>query len=600
VDQNTIITDNWSRNWDASVAVKITSATLWAIVIAAFIYIIVVLKDADKQFEQQIDKEANHIAYSIAIKLDGNSISNINSDWLKTNLNNKITYLELLSDNKQVRAGKKNEIDIKITRTIPFFSTAHHTYNLQLKLHHIPINTLVHNHRKEILIVITLLLTCYGFFHVIIIGWILQKPFKILEDTTQQVMNGDLSVRMDNHRKDEFGRIGDFFNNMLDGIQKDKEHLSKTNQELKHYGEQLESMVHARTIELETQKAELANSNKILATTLSDLEESQHQLILSEKMASLGQLVAGIAHEINTPAGAIYSAIHEVHHSYTTLLTNLIQILSLLPSELKPLYYELCHKTLVLEKNNSTKEQRNIAREIKKIFYNYKIDDAHSLSKDISLIGLNQTDIIHFIKLFEHDNCEQIIQSIKLLGMNQIHVRDIEIAIDRITHLVKALKSYSHIDKAKRSSTDLIEDMETTLIILHNKLKQGVIIHKDFDDIPRLNCYPDKLNQVWTNLIHNAIQAMNSRGTINLRIKQPNKTTITVEIEDNGPGIPDDIIDHIFEPHFTTKQKGEGTGLGLAITKTIIDEHDGNIEVTSQPECTCFKITLPLIFKVDL
>ncbi|MBE9563212.1 MAG: HAMP domain-containing histidine kinase, partial [Proteobacteria bacterium] len=182
--------------------------------------------------------------------------------------------------------------------------------------------------------------------------------------------------------------------------------------------------------------------------------------------------------------------------------------------------------------------------------------------------------------------------SLRQFGTSQIHVRDIKIAIDRIAKIVKALKHYSHIDDSNLTLTSLQEDLDNTLIILHNQLKHGVIVHKKYDDIPPFRCYADLLNQVWTNLIYNSVQAMNAQGEIFVRLKKINDKII-VEIEDNGPGIPEDVMPKIFESNFTTKSKGEGTGLGLSICQELIQKHQGKIEVDSKPGRTCFKVILP-------
>ena len=188
-----------------------------------------------------------------------------------------------------------------------------------------------------------------------------------------------------------------------------------------------------------------------------------------------------------------------------------------------------------------------------------------------------------------------VINSFHNIGMSQIHVRDIRIAISRIIQLVKALKTYSRIDNETESFTCLKDDLENTLIILHNKTKRAITIHKEFEKVPKIKCYPGRLNQVWTNLIHNSIQAMNGSGTITIRLKNIDEHWVSVEVEDSGPGIPDEVLPHIFDPYFTTNAKGEGTGLGLSISKEIINEHSGEIEVDTEPGKTCFKVKIPVI-----
>src|SRR5690606_4798488 len=132
------------------------------------------------------------------------------------------------------------------------------------------------------------------------------------------------------------------------------------------------------------------------------------------------------------------------------------------------------------------------------------------------------------------------------------------------------LKHYSQVDGSTISLTDLEQDLNNTLIILHNKLKHGVKLIKEFDRVPNIKCFADQMNQVWTNIIHNAVQAIRGKGSIILRLKHLPPEQVLVEIENDGPPIPKDILPRIFEPYFTTKPKGEGTGLGLSICRQIV------------------------------
>jgi signal transduction histidine kinase len=137
--------------------------------------------------------------------------------------------------------------------------------------------------------------------------------------------------------------------------------------------------------------------------------------------------------------------------------------------------------------------------------------------------------------------------------------------------------------------------MDNTLIILNNKIKRAVVVHKEYGEMPALFCYADQLNQVWTNMVHNSIQAMRGEGEIFLRLGHDEASkSIFVEIEDSGPGIPPELHEKIFEPYFTTKPKGEGTGIGLSISKEIMERHRGSITLKSQPGKTCFRILLPV------
>ena len=176
-------------------------------------------------------------------------------------------------------------------------------------------------------------------------------------------------------------------------------------------------------------------------------------------------------------------------------------------------------------------------------------------------------------------------------------VSDIGLGTDRIVDLVKALKSYTFMDQAEVQAVDVREGLDNTLIILQNKLKGGVTVVRDYaDDVQVIDASAGELNQVWTNLIDNAIDAMGGEGTLIVRTRQEGPW-IVVEIEDDGPGIPEENRSRIFEPFFTTKGPGDGTGLGLNISRNlVVQKHRGEISVESKPGRTCFAVRLPLDF----
>jgi len=172
---------------------------------------------------------------------------------------------------------------------------------------------------------------------------------------------------------------------------------------------------------------------------------------------------------------------------------------------------------------------------------------------------------------------------------------EIEHSTVRISTLVQAVKDYSYMDQAPLQEIDVHQGIENTLTILSHKLKQGVVVTREYDcDVPRISAYGSELNQVWTNLIDNAIDAMNGQGEIWIRTSCESDFLL-VEIADNGPGIPGEIQAHIFEPFFTTKGVGKGTGLGLHIAyRVVVEQHQGDIRVVSKPGDTRFQVRLPM------
>jgi len=183
----------------------------------------------------------------------------------------------------------------------------------------------------------------------------------------------------------------------------------------------------------------------------------------------------------------------------------------------------------------------------------------------------------------------RICSSLEIVGM----LNEIENSTSRISDLVRAIKEYTFMDQAPVQNVDIVKSLETTLIILNHKLKRGVEVERDYQPVPLLvDSFGSELNQVWTNIIDNAIDAMHGKGKLRVHTYRDD-SCVVVEIGDNGPGIPADIQPRIFEPFFTTKGVGEGTGLGLDTVQRIVKKHRGNIQFSSKPGDTRFQIFLP-------
>lgn len=339
---------------------------------------------------------------------------------------------------------------------------------------------------------------------------------------------------------------------------------------------------------------ELLTMNKDLSVTLEQLKNAQAQMVHTEKMAGLGQLVAGVSHEVNTPAGAIANAILEIKNDYTSLLGDFIKIGLNLDEDKQHNYINACEFILSNVKEISTVDARQNARLLEKELESNNISNARSKSQQLAMLGFTLENIEALFPLLKSEYQDTSIESLFKLGRSQTHVRNIEIAISRIVNLVKALKVYSRSGDEGVCISNLREDIDNTLIILNSRLKRGILVEKNYGDIPSIECYADQLNQVWTNIINNSIEAMKGEGKISITLKAASNSHVCVEIEDNGPGIPTEILPRIFEPYFTTKIKGEGTGLGLSIVKQILDKHCSTIDVISSQSGTKFIITLPM------
>ncbi|WP_043991446.1 sensor histidine kinase [Leptospira santarosai] len=335
---------------------------------------------------------------------------------------------------------------------------------------------------------------------------------------------------------------------------------------------------------------------KVKIRTL-ELENAQSQLIMSEKMASLGIMVAGIAHEINTPAGVINGAADNLDQNMNYLIQNIFDIVLLAKHRRLRKNFELALLHILRDKKNSELDSREKFRLKKKLKEEMEgMDFNPALSSELSnFIIENQIGeerkYIYNVILKDDDRGYLMLKNASHINRN---IKNIRYAIRNIVRIVKALKSYSHLDQSKTlSPANILEGLENTLVILNNQIKYGIKVIRNFREIPSVICNPDELNQVWTNLIQNAIQALKGKGKIEISVF-PQNNFVVVEIEDDGPGIPVKIQDRIWDPFFTTKDQGEGTGLGLGIAKGIVEKHKGKITLTSHPGKTIFRIELPV------
>jgi signal transduction histidine kinase len=338
----------------------------------------------------------------------------------------------------------------------------------------------------------------------------------------------------------------------------------------------------------------LRHKNEELTVTLAQLQETQNQLVQSEKMAALGQLIAGIAHEINTPLGAIRSSIGNITSFFECNLETLPLFFKELSADRQSDFLSLMQKSLQQTYSLSTREKREVKREIKQQLELQGINNPDSLAGILVNIGLLE-NLQQFLPLLQDPDSEKIIKKAYDFASVQRSARTIATATERAAKVVFALKSYARYDPTgEKVRVNLPQGIETVLTLYQNQLKQGIEVVRNYQpELPAVPCYPDELNQVWTNLIHNALQAMENQGTLRIDAKQQD-SWVTVSIADSGKGIAPEILPKIFEPFFTTKPAGEGSGLGLDIVRKIIEKHQGRIDVESVPGQTVFRVSLPI------
>jgi signal transduction histidine kinase len=221
------------------------------------------------------------------------------------------------------------------------------------------------------------------------------------------------------------------------------------------------------------------------------------------------------------------------------------------------------------------------------------VEDSGLVADKLVDMGIYQLDDT-ITPLLKHEDKELILDTAYSFAMQQKDSSNIVMAVDRVSKIIYSLKSYSrHNYTGEMTKANIIDGIETVLTLYHNQLKHDVEVIKNYDEIPDIYCYHDELNQIWTNLVHNSLQAMDNKGNLEISVSQESNYVVC-RFTDSGKGIPQEIKDKIFQPFFTTKPAGEGSGLGLDIVKKIINKHDGQIDVDSEPGRTTFAVSIPI------
>ena len=315
-----------------------------------------------------------------------------------------------------------------------------------------------------------------------------------------------------------------------------------------------------------------------------------------DRLASLGKLSAGLAHELNNPASAAKRA--------TSQLRDILK-------QIKDASHDLGRRDLTpaqkseIEKLEAAIIQRDepprdaltisdLGEQIDSLLRSHGQDDLWQLAADLARKNVKPEVLESLFASLDTDTARAALVRISASVEVANLLKEIESSTSRISDLVAAIKEYTYMDQAPVQNVDVVKSLETTLTILNYKLKRGVDLQRDYQRIPLLvNSFGSELNQVWTNLIDNAIDAMGGKGELRVRTYRDD-SCVVVEIGDNGPGISPEIKSHIFEPFFTTKGVGEGTGLGLDTVQRIVKKHRGTIQVSSRPGDTRFQVWLPL------
>ncbi len=351
---------------------------------------------------------------------------------------------------------------------------------------------------------------------------------------------------------------------------------------------------------------ELLNSSTsaaraMLHTITSRLQATEAMLRQSEKIAQLGTLTAGVAHELNNPAAAVQRGAGQLKPLLEKLQSTVREISSIDLTEAQDEALSGFDRE-IQEQATKIDDLDSLARsdreyEMETWLETQGVGDVWEVAPAFVSMGFTPDRLSELLDHFSQEEFQTVTAWLSARYAAYSLLEEVEQGSKQISQIVKALKSYAYLDQAPVQMVEVHEGLDNTLVMLRSKLKGGVNVRREYaEELPRIQAYGSELNQVWTNLIDNAVDAMEGKGELTIHTRSEGQWVV-VEIQDSGEGIPLEIQTKIFDPFFTTKEQGKGTGLGLDISYNIVvQRHRGDIRVTSRPGRTCFEVWLPIDF----
>ncbi|MCW3118754.1 MAG: His Kinase (Phospho-acceptor) protein [Chitinophagaceae bacterium] len=479
-------------------------------------------------YSNEVENLAKTVALGVRIANNDENYEGIKEAMRFVTDDHRLKFVSILEDTSYNGTGKQNPKKYAVFKTIPdsveadtlkyppgsiIVKSVPFTAKTISGAILLAFSTADINKSKMKIRITSLIVSGAVFFISILIGFWLSRhisiPVLALRDAAHRVGEGDLTQRVKSHSSDEIGELSKAFNKMVEDLGQATQELNKAN-------------------------FNLAHTNKTLYDTVDNLKATQQQLIQAEKMASLGELTAGIAHEINNP-------INFVSANIQPLKDDMADILKIVAD------YEKIIKEKKLEKEFEEVRQSNQ-------------------------------------------------EAVQKMTIQEIHdlLKGIEEGARRTSEIVRGLRNFSRMDQNVFKKANMNDSLESTLTLLHSTYKNRITVVKDYGNIPDIDCFPGQLNQVFMNILSNAIQAIPQEGRIFIKTWLQGNM-VKISMKDTGTGITEDVQNKIFDPFFTTKEVGKGTGLGLSISYGIVEKHNGKIEVFSTPgKGAEFIISIPI------